>query len=367
MLLPRVCLLTGLVSFAVVATADAVGQAQSPAPAQEPPSFEPARDLSDALQRATAAVREAEERGPDSVAKFKEAQFYTREAFKFDPVNAKAEFISGRLNRLINRTRDAFSQVQKYVKTPEGSVDWEGFKVLGDLHYEGKYYVQADAKYRRAAQLAPGEPSVYIAWSRCNLKLAKRELAIRYARKAVELDPTSADPYEALAEALVEDKQFDEAKAATIAAMRQTRLQLRDNPADVQLLTRLQAGHQSLQGILTSLIRKDATVGAYYVEYSNSVAEALEFNRLITLHRLQFSLEQGIVATQPNTPPQLIERYAEVSAAVMKNKRAVEVLEKYLQAHPLDETATKAVEKLKAMVQRRSMGPPSLPAEPKQP
>lgn len=321
-------------------------QAPEPVPVG---TFEPAGSLTLALERALAAVRAAEKGGPDARAKFLEARFYNQEALKYDQVNLKAGFISARLNILMGQTRLAFSEVRDYTKkSAEGSVDWEAYRILGDLHFAGTYYVQAEAHYREAARLAPSEPSIFVGLSKCALKQAKRPMAVQFAQKAVQLDPRSAENLEVFSEALVENSMLPDAKTAIVRARDLTRAELQEDPSSLQLLARLQTEHQSLQKIIRAQLRKDSSDGRLYLEMTESMLEAADLNRLTVLHQLQGNLQVGLEATQPKTPPELIAKYAEVSAALHKHREAIETLEKYLEKNPLDEAARQSLDMLKA-------------------
>ena len=363
-------LLAGLLGFAVLTAGGAgqtaprasTGSGDTPSPeSDEDQEFEPAKSLADALGRALKAIRKAEEStvtARDKTRAMREAHFYVQEAHRFEPNNYKAEFIAGRLNRLIGRSRDAFRQVQDYVsKSPEGEVDWEAFKILGDMFRGGSYYVQAASKYSRAAQLAPREASIFISWSRCCLGQGKRSEAIELAEQAVQLESLSAEPHEVLADALLADQQFDGAKNSIRAAIERTRLELQEDPASQMLLQDIRRQYQVLQKILDQLLKNDPTNGSAYLELTDAALAYSEVYRQLILHELQKRLKDGILATQPKTPPELIERFAEFSAAIMKHEQAVKVLRAYLEANPLDEVARKALRNLEVGMQAQASAP----------
>ncbi len=323
---------------------------QSDASPTETQKYESAVSLTDALDRATAAIRLAEKGGDNSRKKLAEAEFYAQQAVEFDPASAKADFIFARMNHLVGHTRDAFSQVRRYVspENPEGAADWEGFKVLGDLYFEATYYVQALSKYRRAVDLNPSEPSILIAMSRCALKMAKRKEALVYAKEGVRLDPSSAEAFQVLSEVLVATGELDEAKQAVHAAIDRTRAGLRDQPASMKELNRLQRLHLALQEVIRGQLNKESANPAYYLEYADSAMESGEVSLHMHMIGIQQMLEKGISAGEPASSAALIERYAEYSANVMMHKKAIEVLEKYLESHPEDAAATAAIESLQA-------------------
>ena len=362
-------LVAGLIGLCVWAAGGAAqvtprastGSGDTPSPeSAEDQEYEPARNLADALERALRAVRVAEHpsvKPGDKARAMRETYFYIQEAEQFEPSNHKAEFIAGRLNRLVGRSRDAFGQVQGYVKSPEGSVDWEGFKILGDLFQEGSYYVQAATKYSRAAQLAPREASIFMSWSRCCLSQTRRAEAITLAEQAVQLDSLSAEPHEVLADALLADQKLIAAKSSIRAAIERTRLDLREDPASHALLTDARRQYQVLQKILDTILNTDPANGSVYLEFTEAALAYSEVYRRLILHELQKRLKEGILRTQPKTPPELIEKFAEISATTMRHEQAVKVLQGYLEKNPLDETARRALRTLEVGVEAQASAP----------
>lgn len=327
-------------------------------------TYPPAANLDEALRMALEAIREVEKDSIGSKDMLAKADFYTQEAFRFDPTNRKAEYITGRMNRLIGRSRDAFSQVSKYVRSPEGSVDWEAIKILGDMHYAGRYYVQAEGKYRRAAKLAPDEPSIYVGWSRNCIKRGQRNEAVDFARKAAKLDPTDVDAYTVLAEALQKANRYAEAVDASKAALRQLQGRLNDNPGDLQLLMLVSYRHKALQEILRGLMNKSPTTASAYTDYVHSLMESSRIDRIIKTHEMRKATANGIEATQPDTPPELIQQFVQFSLSLNQQDDAIEVLEAYLEQKPGDPTILQAIEKLRAPSAKDATAAASTPPVP---
>ena len=236
-------------------------------PAENPPTpaedaYPAPADLKDALDRATEAIREAERGGPDMQAKLQEAEHYVVAALGLDAANLRADFINGRMNMLIGRSRDAFGQVSSYASSPEGAKDWEAFKILGDLLLQGTYYVQAEAKYKQALELNPNEASIYIGLAECARNRGRRLDAITYAQQAQQLDPSSAEAYDAYAEALQAQGMLEEAREAVRASIGLTQTALRDRPTDTALLSKLYTRYGSLQNILQTRVQEGKRAGA---------------------------------------------------------------------------------------------------------
>lgn len=333
--------------------------------AEEPATeYEPARDLEEALRLALEAVREVEAESFGSREKLLRADFYQQEAVRFDPSNRKAEYIAGRMNRLIGRSRDAFSQVSDYVRSAEGSVDWEAWKILGDLHLSGKYYVQAEGKYRRAAELSPDEASIYVGWARNCMKRGKRDEAVEKARLAVKLDPTKIDGQTVLAEALEKVNRLDESAKASQDAIGQLIGELQGHPGDLQLLLLVQSQHVALQETLRGLMRKNPETASAYTDYIQSIMDSTEIDRSIKMHEMRAAAVNGIEATQPNTPPQLIEELVKIALALNQPTEAIEVLEAYLEQDPGDATALAGLDKLRAASAKNATAVASTPSTP---
>ncbi|MHC4066538.1 MAG: tetratricopeptide repeat protein [Planctomycetota bacterium] len=315
--------------------------------AQEPDSAEPdaaprfktPASLVEALDLALAAVREAEKQGAGAREKLEEAKHYTQMVYGKDPTNAKAHFVSARINILIGRSRDAFSQINTYVQTADGRNDWEAFKILGNLHFEGGYYVQAEAKYKRASSLNPDEAPIYVGLCKCAIKRGQRRDAEKWGKQATEKDGGSPEAHEVYAQALLRNSKFDEAKQAIEAAVRVTKDRLRTNPGDTALLTKLNARYQLLEGILQAIIKRDPDLAEPYWQYARSVLAQVEVQRMFSINKALKKLDEGITATAPNTPAGMIFEYADLLASVGRYEEAVTVLQEFLEADPTNTTA----------------------------
>ncbi|MCH7812583.1 MAG: tetratricopeptide repeat protein [Planctomycetes bacterium] len=332
-----------LVAAPVWAPNDAAGQT-SPVTSLESidfgdQEFEPAVDLADALGRATGAIRAAEDRGIDYEDRMAEAQFYLSEALGFDSASARAEYLYGRMNVLIGRTRDAFGQIRAFLKTPEGKNDWEAFKTLGDLHYTGKYYVQAERKYERAIELNPEKASPYEGLCLALLKLGKRQKAIEAGSNAVQRDPRSAIGYEALAQALTMDAQLPEARAAILQAIEISRGRLKESVDNITLLQRIQAHYRVQQTILSAALLRDPRDGPAYREYAKSIRDRADLETMVALHHALNVLKKGITETRPNIPRPLLYEYIEMLLVVHRPDQAMTVLDGVLEVRPEDTTA----------------------------
>jgi len=325
------------------------------APAAEASAFPPPTDLNDALNRALNAVREAEKRDAMTPLRMQEALFYVREAFKLDQVNAKAEYISGRLNLLAGRSRDAFGQIEAYVRTPEGAKDWEAWKVLGDLHYAGQYYVLADQKYRRAVTLNPNEASIYVGLCRSAGKQARKQEAVELGARAAQLDPQSAEAREVYALALAAREQLPEATEAMKACLGLTQRELGNDLTNTSILTKLLDRYGKLLEILQAAIARRPASPAEFPEFADNLVaftrvnlEKYELERHLRLLQLSTTIRQAIDFMAPNTPPALFHEYVTLLVHSGQTENARQVLERLLQANPEDTVSRQMLEALKA-------------------
>jgi len=347
---------SAVLSLSIVLASSATARAQQPGAAEsnEAPQFKTPADLDEALRLALEAVRQAEKRGSDFQEKLKEASFYTQAAYQFDPRNrnAKAKFISARMNILVGRSRDAFSQINEYVRSPEGEADpelWEAFRILGDLYFEGGYYVQAETKYTKAKDLNPTDAKIHIGRCRCALKRGgKPREAIGFAQAAIQNDPALPEAHDVYAEALFRNQLLDQARQAIRDAIDRTRTRLRDNPGDTALLAGLVARYQFHQQILKTVIHRDPTAAQAYRDLAQVALEQADIQRMQVMHEVLAILEQGIAATEPNTPSALVHDYAGMLAGVGQLDQAVAALEKQLAVDPADATTQEMLARLKA-------------------
>ena len=344
---------SAVLSLSMVLASSATARAQQPGAAEgtEALQFKTPADLDEALRLALEAVRQAEKRGSDFEEKLKEANFYTQAAIQNDPGNAKARFISARLNILVGRSRDAFSQINEYVRSPEGEADpelWEAFRILGDLYFEGGYYVLAEAKYKKAERLNPTDAGIHIGLCRCALKRGRPGEAIGFAQAAIQDDPALPEARDAYAEALFRNQDLDQARQAIRDAIDRTRTRLRDNPSDTALLAGLVARYQFHQQVLKAVIQRDPTAAQAYRDLAQVALEHADTRRMQVMHQVLAILEQGIAATEPNTPSALVHDYAGVLAGLGRLDQAVAALEKQLVVDPANTTTQEMLARLKA-------------------
>ncbi|HUU85844.1 MAG TPA: hypothetical protein VM243_20290 [Phycisphaerae bacterium] len=341
-------------------------------PAERPPdaaegAFPAPADLKDALDRATAAVRAAEERGPDAGDKLQEAEFYVQTALSMEPANPRAEFLNGRMNILIGRSRDAYTQISNYAAS-DGSADWEAFKVLGDLHLQGKYYVLAEAKYKQALELNPTNVSVLIGLAQCANARAKRAEAIEYATRALRLDNTSAEAYDAYAAAQSAQGNLEEARQAIRAAIALTQTAMRERPDDVALLTKLYTRFGTLQKNLDSLRLQASAPGSdpnmlaeRTLEFVETVQARTEVARVLAMRQLTDLLERAIKQDKSGPPPKLVYKLAQLALITEQHEPAIELLEEVLAVDGADARALELLDELRAAAAAESSAVPAQP------
>ena len=155
----------------------------------------------------------------------------------------------------------------------------------------------------------------------------------------------------------VQERMTSQIADSIRTAIERTHLELREDPASQVLLGDLRRRYQSLQEILDKLLKNDPTDGSVYLELADAALAYSDVYRRLVLHELQRRLKDGIQATQPKTPPELIERFAEFSAAIMKHEQAVKVLQTYLEANPLDETARRTLRRLEVGMEAQASAP----------
>jgi tetratricopeptide (TPR) repeat protein len=345
-------------------------------PVERPPdpaadAFPAPADLKDALDRATEAVRAAEERGPDAAQKLQEAVFYVSAAQKYDANNSRASFLNGRMNILIGRPRDAFGQISQYAGSAEGMVDWEALRVLADLYLQSKYYVQAEAKYEQALELNPNEVSIYIGRSRCALSRGRKAEAIDYAYKATQLAPSSTKAWDVYISATHDAGMLEDAAKATQNVIALTQMALRDNPTDAVLLRQLYDRYAARQGVVQSMLQKTVGVGGdlrarvnLTLDYFETAMARTELARLLSFRQMWHTLSAALEAVEPTLPVELVYKFAEISLLTDQSEQAIEVLGKLLTIDPTDTRAAELLLKLENTAPGPASTPDSPPTDP---
>ena len=322
------------------------------------PAYPEPADLADALQRAEKALSLAEKRGPDAQEKIDEANYYVNLAFRFDPQNTRALFYFARLNILVGRESEALAQVLQYVDSAVGQIDWEAYKLLGDLYYQGSYWAQAQQKYKWAARLNPSQGSIYIGLARCAIKRnqhaeeLEEDQAVEYARQATELAPDSASAWEVYATALlsyqprgslVAQQRLQSAKEAADRAISLAARNAAADPINLRHLDDLKGFHDLLQLILRTMIQRDPTQASRYLDYAKSVRAEADLSWRISVFQAMTIVRTGIKATQPNPPKELLDAYGDLLTRVLKAtgdaRQAVSLLQRIVEIDPGDVVA----------------------------
>ncbi len=347
------------------------GQA-APAP---PPSekYPPAANLEEALQLALDAVRQAEDESNSEEVrqeKVSECAHYTTAAADFDRDNLKAEYINGRLNILINRDRDAFSQIRKYVESPVGEGDAEAWRILGGLFLDGGYPPMAEAKYRRALKLNPADPLIYLGLAKASNLQSRFQEGAGHVQRAIRLDPSSSEAYQVLATAMVGLKDYREAKRAMREAVARSRGKVSTDTTNTVELTRLLGYYRQSLAVLRSLIveapkdpDKFAEFGQDVLDYSQVTQLQLDVERVLAIHALVDQIRWALEETNSQVQPTLVYECARLCMLAGRSDDAVEALEGLLAIDPQDATAIQMLEDIKSGVAQAAT-PLAVPSAP---
>jgi tetratricopeptide (TPR) repeat protein len=327
-----------------------VGQAPDspapPPPGAGPSGLTPAQALEKAWTE-IAAAEEARESGSG------EWQLHAKMASQLadfvlsaQPLNARAQFIKGRVLLLEGRTREARALIQEYTEDErEGRLDWLGFKLLGDILLEGKYYELADAKYKQALKLNRNEPQIFFGLARAAINRLMPEEAADYARQGIALQsPPRAQDYALLAQTRlgsmrtamtdpdakserISDLQM-EAQSAARRAVELAREKVRENPSRVNRLNQLNNLLTLQRAIEESRLILQPERANVYMDIARIVQDQADLARLMTYHQAIGILERGVEATGENVTPDLLYELARLMYAVgrVEDSRATLVL-----------------------------------------
>lgn len=325
---------------------------------QPPPAEQPGATLSipEALERAQSAIGAAEKGGADAPANLRKAEQLGNYVLANDPINKRATFILGRCELLEGRGREAMGKIDAYVRSPEGESDWLGYKLLGDIHNDGKYYKMARTKYEKAATLNPNESSIFVGLARVELQLHYYDEAIEHARRGVELDRESLPaPYTILARTLVAAKQFEEADGAIQRAIDLTLVKIRNDPGDTDLLRELDFRYQIVMQIQASILSAYPERPEPYLRIATLVQNRADLARLLAYHDALQPLTMGLERTAPNTPASLYYEVAKLQYAVGRNDDALANLKNALEKDP---NHVQAQELLQTIEREQGKAPP---------
>jgi tetratricopeptide (TPR) repeat protein len=311
--------------------------AQQPDPSAGPSTEGPPMHPAEALAEALTAVALAEEGGPDAVDAAAKASKLANYVLALQPLNVRAKFVLARVYLLQGRGREALGLLREYTNTREGETDWLGFKLLGDIYLDGKYYGMAREKYEAAIRLNPTERDLFVQLARAELGDKLVAEAAEHARRAIELgdaaDPIP-EPYTVLALALLDIKRYGESHAAANRAKDLARVQLRNDPGSIQLLHKLEGVLTLEESILVETIKAYPEQPEAYLALARLTQESADVSRLLAYHNALRILLAGARGTAPNIPPELLYQTARLHRAVGQNEEAMEVLEKVFERDP---------------------------------
>lgn len=332
-----------------VSSGSASGQ-ESAAPPDSPAVETPAADeaeldvsgmtLEELVEEAYRAIETAETRGPDAQAASTRANQLIAAIRRRDTLNSDAEFLGGRVQILMGHPREAIQAINNYTKSRKGENDWYAFNLLGDLYFQARYHTMARDKYQRAVDLNPLEAEPCAGLAQAESALARYHQSAEWARKAIELDaqnpPAERDPKfsAVLANALMADRQLDEALKAATAALELGRLRAKDDPTKTVLLTDLKRFNGLVQKVLQHILISFPERTDEYVRITHLQLENAEIDHLLRLHRVLQMVEYGIAQSEPNPSPALLFEKAKLLLAVGNTEEAVQVLTDLLAKNP---------------------------------
>ncbi len=251
---------------------------------------------------------------------------------ELDPLNARAQFLLGRLSILANRPREALGYIEAYLRDDQGKNDWLAHKLVGDL-YVVSYPKLATAEYRRAIELAADEPDAHVGLARAYLKLNEPEDAVASARRAIQLDRDNTAAYRAVLARgfLARSEQVDEAIQAAREAVEMMEQQVRESPGKLELLMELKEYYNLLNNCYAKLVElyPDRPAGA--VDRARTWQDLADLNRLIDYCSIRSFIEGQRSNPQLAAAPALMLEEARLNWMLGANDRAVELAQQVLE------------------------------------
>jgi len=133
------------------------------------------------------------------------------------PNDGRLYYVVGRWQAFSGRQGDAVTALRKYIDSRDGRNDWRAHCKLGDLFVD-QFPHLAKSSYEQANALKSDQPDVVYGLARCAEKMGKAPEALSYAKRLVEIAPTSRNRAY-LARLYFSQRQFDEAEREARAAL----------------------------------------------------------------------------------------------------------------------------------------------------
>jgi tetratricopeptide (TPR) repeat protein len=260
----------------------------------------------------------------------------------------RVHYLYGRAWALMGKTGRAISQLDKFVATREGRLEWKAFLTRGDL-YVDDFPNLAKRDYERAGELKPKEPRVLYGLSRAHFELGDLSKGLDFARQAVAEDKAAHVVFVAhLARMHVANQQWVEADRTTVTAIELAEKLVTSSPGRPGPLIVLQEQLDAIINLLRTRAQLPSGAADEFARLARYTVERADVALKLAQHEALVVLESGLrrFDSQPSTS--LLEQYAVLLATVGRRDDAIEAFRKLQGVDPNNAAAKEWLLRLNA-------------------
>ena len=318
---------------------------QEPTPSDVKPTRE------DALRAAVESLEQAEQQQEEGEVRATAMEEINRRLTALrdaEPTHPRLPYLYARAYALAGRTGDAIDQLRKFVETREGRNEWQAHLRLGDLFLQ-EYPRLAKASYEKAAALKANEPTALLGLSSCAYKTGEIDDALRLAQQAADADGRkTVGIVNHLARMLIAKQQWTDADRAATLALELAESSVRHRPGMSGPLMTVDAQYQLLIHLLQARVAEKVAVAEDFLRLASYIRRRSDVTARLALHDVLRTVEGGVNATAPNTPPRLQEQYAITLAEIGRTEAAITAFENLLALDPANPSAPAWLERLRS-------------------
>lgn len=265
-----------------------------------------------------------------------------------DPKDPRVDYLYGRGFAAMGRDGSARNALVRFVETREGRNEWKAYRILGDLFVD-EFPRMALAKYQKAAELKPGDPTVLLGMSRAHYEVGELSRALDLARRAVEADSSGQlRPLTHLANMYAASDQWAEAERTADSAIAKAREMVRSQPPRKSILSALQQQYDLLIGILQSNLTSGPPQAELMARLGRAMRERSAVAAQVGLVDAATFIEAGMKLLDGEPPPELLFEYGVILAELGRGEEAIAAFEKVLVAQPDHAEAKSWIARIKA-------------------
>lgn len=251
-----------------------------------------------------------------------------------DPKDPRVDYLYGRAFAAMGRGGSARNALVRFVETREGRNEWKAFRILGDLFVD-EFPRMALAKYQKAAELKPDDPTVLLGMSRAHYEVGELNRALELARRTVEADSSGRlQPLTHLANMFAAAEQWPDAERTALRAIATARELVRSEPPRKSVLIALQQQYDLLVNILQSNLTGGPPQPDTVARLGRAMRERAEVAEQVGLVESATFMEAAMRVLGADATPEVHLEYGLVLAQLGRIDDAILAFQKVLVVQP---------------------------------